>query len=486
VLEPAAKLNTTGVQVRTKMAVEPGGYTDVHLAELRERISWLVSLRWMATVGVLATVSIVPRFVGVRLAEVPLYLITAGLAAYNLALWAVSHWLPTVTRGRKLPYFANLQIGMDLAFLTALLHFSGGVENPFICYYVFHIVIASILLSRAATYGQVTLAMGLLVAMATLEATGLIKHYHLGLVSEDLYRSRIYVFAVLFAIGTMLAFCAFMATSITARLRAREGEIVRLSASLQEHTGDLEKAYESLRLLEQEKSDYLNRVAHHLRSPLATLENMLAVVSEGRTGALPEKSQEMLERARARVRNMLELARDLLVLSRAREAVRASGQKMVDLVGILKGLESDLQQQAAARSVSLLISPSSHAMEVPGDSESLSELFENLISNAIKYTPAGGQVRVELVPRGNQVELSVSDTGIGIPAEEMPRVFDEFYRASNAREASKEGTGLGLAIVKAIAEGHGGKISLTSEVGVGTTFRVLLPTGSAPRQHANG
>jgi len=460
------------------MAAGSVSETEVHLAELRERVSWLVSLRWVAIVGVLATVLLVPPVLGVHLSERPLLLITAGLGSYNLALWLVSRWLPGATRGRALPYFANLQIALDLVFLTALLHFSGGIENPFVCYFVFHIVIASILLSRGATYFQVTLAIAMLVAMSLLEATGKIGHYHLDVLGHELYQSRIFIFAMLFAIGTMLYFCAFMATSITARLRYREGEIVQLSSSLREHTDDLEKAYESLRRLEREKSDYLNRVAHHLRSPLATIENLLAVVSEGRTGTLSEPAHEMLERGRARVRTMVELARDLLVLSRAREASRVGARQRVDLVGIVRAVESDSQERAAAGSVSLVVSPAAQRVEVPGDAESLGELVENLVSNAVKYTPAGGQVRVELRPLEGQAELRVSDTGIGIPAEEMDRIFDEFYRASNAREARKEGTGLGLSIVKATVEGHGGQITVTSEVGAGTTFRVLLPSGS--------
>lgn len=110
-----------------------------------------------------------------------------------------------------------------------------------------------------------------------------------------------------------------------------------------------------------------------------------------------------------------------------------------------------------------------------GDPESISDLLENLISNAVKYTPAGGKVRVVIDRKGDRVEISVSDTGIGIPAAEKERIFEEFYRASNARESGKEGTGLGLSIVQAIASAQGGEVSMESEVGAGTTFRVPLP-----------
>ena len=458
------------------MRAQLGVQGDSQTEELRERIWWLVRLRWAAAAGVTVVVWSVPRLVGVPLAERPLYLITAGLAGYNLVLWVASYRLPFAARPFLLKAIANLQIGVDLLFLTALLHFAGGIENPLVCYYVFHIVIASILLSRRATYAHTVLALGLVSLMAGLEATGRIAHYHLaGFTGSEHYRSPTYVFAILLVVGSMLTFTAFMATSITAQLRRREGEVVRLSQSLQEHTADLERAYEELSRLERGKSEYLHRVAHHLRSPLAALERMLAVVSEGRTGPLNEKSHEMIVRAGERVRNMLDLARDLLALSRAQETSPLAHRQPMDLAEILASVENDFRPQAASNSVSLESKVGAQVSPIVGDPESISDLLENLISNAVKYTPAGGKVRVVIDRKGDRVEISVSDTGIGIPAAEKERIFEEFYRASNARESGKEGTGLGLSIVQAIASAQGGEVAMESEVGAGTTFRVLLP-----------
>ncbi len=430
----------------------------------------------MAILGALVTIWVAPRLLRVELYEYPLRLIVAALAAYNLVFWAIGRWVPRATTGPAVSHFANLQIALDLIALTALLHFAGGIENPFVCYYVFHIVIASILLSRAATYLQAALAIGLLIAMAVLEARGALPHYHLkGLLDETLYRRPAYVFGILFAVGTMLLFAAFMATSITSRLRRREAEIMHLSDALREHADDLSRAYEALRQLEGARTDYLHRVAHHIRSPLATLERMLAVVSEGRTGRLPERSQEMLDRARLRVRDVLDLARDLLVLSRTREALPLVDRTQVDFASSVREAEGEFRQQAASASVSLRVSIPEESVEVVGDAEALGQLLENLVSNAIKYTPEGGEVRISVEDRTDQVQLCVSDTGIGIPQAERDEIFEEFYRATNARESGKDGTGLGLSIVKAIAQTHDGEVSFESEEGKGTSFRVLLP-----------
>jgi signal transduction histidine kinase len=458
--------------------------SDVHIQELTDRIAWIIRLRWLAAAGVAVTVWAAPRLFNIKLAEAPLYLITAALAFYNTLLWSITRWVPAARQGFPLLCFANVQISADLVFLTALLHFSGGIESPFVCYFVFHIVIASILLSRRATYLQTALALGLLFGISTLQFTGLLPHYHLtGFTEQEQYRSPLYIFAVLFVVGSMLSFTAFMATSITARLRRREAKIFHLSAALRARAADLEQAYSALQRLEKEKSEYMHRVAHDLRSPLATVEQMLAVISAGRAGQIPEEPLRMLDKTRKRVRQISKLARDLLALSRAREARLTAITKKVDLGAIAAGLENEFRQHPEAASLSLEFQVAPNLPRIIGDPGSLAELLENLISNAVKYTPPHGEVRIILRQEDGHLEIRVIDSGIGIPVEEQSRIFDDFYRAGNARESGKEGTGLGLSIVQAITHAHGGRVSVESRVGFGSTFRVLLPL-SPPQKPA--
>jgi len=456
------------------MALRNQDGTGTHIQELRDRISWLIRLRWLAIAGVACTIWLTPRLLGVRLPEGPLYLLTASLAGYNCLLWGCCR-RASVSVGPWSSWFTNFQISADLAFLTGLLHFAGGIENPFICYFVFHIVIASILLSRRAAYLQTLLAFGLLSTMGGLEAARLVPHYHLlGLFVSELARLPIYLFAVLFVIGTMLALTAFIASSIIARLRAREVEVQQLSRSLQERAAETQAAYESVRGLEREKSEYMYRVAHDLRSPLATVGTMLAVVAAGKTGRIPGKAREVLDRAHSRVHSLLGLSGDLLALARARAMRFEKRTEIIGLSELLVDLEGGFRQAAQASEVSLQISTAT-GLRVRGDSPSLAALLENLVGNAMKYSRPGGRVSIAVRLVGSQMEIVVSDTGIGIPEEEQQKIFDEFYRARNAHGAAEEGTGLGLAIVKAIVEAHQGSVEVESELGVGTTFRVLLP-----------
>jgi signal transduction histidine kinase len=453
-----------------------GRTVEMHAQELRARIAWIIRLRWMAAAGVAATIWLVPQIFAISLDQRPLYLVTLGLAFYNLLLWSALHWIPQVERGLGLSLFANLQISLDLLFLAALLHLSGGVENPFAAYYVFHIVIAGILLSRRAAFGQMALALLIFVAMALAEFSGLLPHHHIAhYLGLDIYRNPTFLAATIFVMGTTLGFTAFMATSIVARLRQREAEIVTLSDSLGDRAAELQTAYDALRRLEREKSAYMQRAAHDLRSPMSAVDLLLAVVIEGRTGELSEKGLDLLQRARRKIDQIIDLSGDLLTLSRAREAAFEAAPRKLDLVETIAKVVEELSPRAEEASIALSVNTPEQPVPVMGDAASLTELVENLLSNAVKYTPEGGKVTLDLVAQGERAVLTVRDSGIGIPEVDREHVFEEFYRAPNARESGKEGTGLGLSIVKAIVDSHKGTISVESEPGEGTSFRVTLP-----------
>jgi signal transduction histidine kinase len=465
------------------MMVPPEHTSEVQTQELTARIAWIIRLRWVAGAGVGATIWLVPPLFGISLQMIPLTLVTLALVVYNGLLWAVRRWVRPAGHGFGLQLFANGQITVDLLFLTALLHLAGGAENPFICYYVFHIVIASILLSRRATYVQVALALALFMGMILSEAGGILPHYHLsGYLGAELYRSATYLAATSIVVGTLLGFTAFMATSIVGRLREREAEIVTLSLSLGERASELQQAYDELRALEREKSEYMRRAAHDLRSPMAAVDVLLAVVEEGRAGEISEKGQEMLQRARRKIAHILDLASDLLTLSHAREAAFEAQLRRVDLAEIVRRSTEEFRPRAESSSVVLDVNAEDGPVVVMGDSGSLNELLDNLISNSIKYTPSGGEVEVTLSKGAEGVVITVRDTGMGIAADDVGQIFNEFYRSQEACESGQDGTGLGLSIVQAIVESHKGTITVDSELGKGSVFRVVLPSAPTPAQ----
>src|SRR3989338_1256387 len=190
---------------------------------IRERIHWLIKLRWIAAAGVSLTVFFSSKILKFSLPFFPLYTTIIFLAAYNLVFSLSLSLIRGKASLRLMNRIANAQISLDLLSLTALIHFSGGVENPFIFYFIFHMIIAGILLSRRASFLQATLAALLFLAMAVSEYSGILAHHGLGrFIGQDRYNNFIYLSGVSFVFISTIYIAVYMAASISQKLRERE------------------------------------------------------------------------------------------------------------------------------------------------------------------------------------------------------------------------------------------------------------------------
>ncbi len=228
------------------------------------------------------------------------------------------------------------------------------------------------------------------------------------------------------------------------------------------------------RELDRLKDEFVATVSHELRTPLTSMMGFLEMIREGEAGDLTPDQQRFLAIVYRSSERLQRLVGDLLFVAR----LDANGLQLrfadVDVAEIV----SDAAESAAALARSRSLDLRTELAGVPavtGDKERLSQLVGNLISNALKFTPEGGTVTARAFTDGNSAVIEVADTGIGIPESEQSRLFQRFFRSSTATEQAIPGTGLGLVISKAIAEAHGGSISVQSEVGAGTCFRVELP-----------
>ncbi len=225
------------------------------------------------------------------------------------------------------------------------------------------------------------------------------------------------------------------------------------------------------------KAWFFHKAAHQLRSPLHALLSMFKVLQEGYLGELNQKQKEAVARCENRIRLMGELVEDLLKIGQRRSETSPRSLKPMNLGDAIRQVTSLFLEQAKAKGVVLELDIKEPMPDVLADEGLLDEVLTNLISNGIKYTPAGGIVRICLVKEGRGwLRLEVSDTGIGIPKEELPQLFTEFFRASNARATVEHGTGLGLVIVKEALSRMRGSIQVKSRQGEGTTFTCLIPT----------
>jgi signal transduction histidine kinase len=468
-------------------------------------VGWLITLRWLAIAGVVAAVEIGRRLLEAPLRAAELYTVVAALALYNVILTIIrmrlqrglgrlvraTPWrilrplLPRPLWGiaeegevLRAALFANVQISIDLVFLATLLHLAGGIENPFIFFFLFHGNISSALLSRRITYVQVTFGFALICLVAAGECAGVLPHYPLdGLFLGVRYDDPVTVAVMLLVLGLTLSISVYMCSTIIARLRNREREVVVLSQELSNKTQELQSAYESIRQTEQMKSRYLRKVAHELRGPLGTVQTALRVVLKGLTGEIPAQTRDLVGRAERRARELIAVMEDLLELSRVREGRFSPEKAVLDPAQLVLEVVADFESRASDAGLTLEVDVASDTGPIEGDRSGLQQLVRNLLGNAVRYTPSGGRIAIGLHRRDDALELVVQDTGIGIPPEDLPHIFAEFYRAGNARARTEDGTGLGLSIVKAVADQHGGVVHVDS-LPEGTRIAVVLPTAS--------
>lgn len=226
---------------------------------------------------------------------------------------------------------------------------------------------------------------------------------------------------------------------------------------------------------EQVRRDFVANVSHELRTPLASLK---AVIETLEGGALDDKpaAREFLLRAEGEVDRLVEIVEELLELSRIESGELPMARTPVDLGAIARRAVERLRHQAERAGVSLELAGATTTPGVVGDAERLERVVVNLLHNALKFTPAGGAVRVRITCENGSAGVHVIDTGAGIAREDLPRVFERFYKVDRARAGA--GTGLGLAIVKHTVEAHGGSVAVESEEGRGSTFSFSLPVAA--------
>jgi two-component system phosphate regulon sensor histidine kinase PhoR len=235
-----------------------------------------------------------------------------------------------------------------------------------------------------------------------------------------------------------------------------------------------------LKELDKMKSEFIAMVTHELRAPIAAVEQQLTVILNKMAGEVTPKQEHLLSRAKERTKGLLTLIKDLLDLSKIEAGKMVQYKEPINLQEVIQRVVDLMRAEAENKKIDLQFSPPSQISLIHADRNSMEGIFTNLISNGIKYTPEGGKVWITLGEEGDFVKASVSDTGIGIKKEDLPRIFDKFYRVKTTETRQIVGTGLGLSIVKSIVDAHLGSISVESEEGGGTTLTVLFPKESNP------
>jgi len=472
----------TGSKNKKFLAEEVGLEHNPEEAAFRMWLRVFITIRWITILGILAATLVASRIFHVGFPATAAYAVCLFITLCNLALLYQARRLrkmPTSQAIHQSRIWGTVHLLLDLAAFTVLLHFTGGIENPFIFYFVLHIIGASIILHYMSVYLLATSVIVLVALLVGLEYAGAIPHVNLvGFADPTLYREGSYVLAVLLVLGSALFAATYMATSVAGELRKSQRAVVNLSQRLlKKRTGELERASVEIAKLEEEKNRFLRFLgiaAHDLKAPLTAIQGFLWIMLGGYSGDITDKQRNMLERSTFRIKELLNLISDLLDIPRIETGQIVEEMKLTSLGKVIKASIGDLRGAAKEKKLKLEVELPPALPRIDGSAPRLQQAVTNLVSNAINYTPEGS-VTVRVSEEAKEIRVEVRDTGIGIPAEDLPRLFEDFFRASNVET---KGTGLGLSITRRIVEAHGGRIWAESpcpETGKGSRFTFTLP-----------
>jgi signal transduction histidine kinase len=600
--------------------------------ELIARVAWLIRLRWIAALGVILAIGVAGCTLHLFVQKWELLSVAVAIAGYNTVFYGC---LKNLRRNpsagiEQFSRFAAVQFFVDWLALILLAHYTGGIDSPVIFYFIFHVIIASILLPPRACYFHAAIGVGLVCGLALLEYFAILPHESLPSFHEDHFNQPVFVAGTLFFFSTSILVSTYLATSITRQLWARTRQLARLKERLESalhksetlyeiaqavtstlnfkevldriarlatqainakgcsirlldaerrllltqasfglseeylgkgpieveksqgnretlrgkvvvvldatqdpgfqypreaekegihsvislplsvranpfgvlrlYTGEVRRfteeeiaflsalanqgavaienarAYRKLEELEKAKSDFVFTVAHELKGPMAAIQSLLQVLQEGYAGQVADKQKGLIGRMERRLAALQSLIRDLLALGALKGELPAAKATDVVLNDVARLVVETMQPEAEKKGVELTVEIPGTPLTIRANAEDLERLLGNLLQNAIHYTPAHRTVRLRIAGGDRSLSLVVADTGIGIPPESIGHIFEEFYRARNAKEMG-EGTGLGLSLVKKIVDRYHGEVTVASKLGEGTSFQVILPRG---------
>lgn len=429
---------------------------------------WFIRIRWIALVILVISTYAVSNILEIPIREKPIYQLATVLFVLNIVHALLIRRIKKRSSAkivRRIKREIHFQIITDLLILTLIIHFSGGVENPLILFYFFHMIIASSIFSTVQSYLYAGYAILLVASLALFECYGIIPHYHLeGFVSQEHYKDTLFVYG---------AGLIFTCTSVL---------IVSLSHMIIYRSIKTEETYVKTNIeLENKdklKNEYVLRVTHDIKGHVAAIMSCLDVIRTKITGPLNESQEEFTQRAYNRARLLSGFIENLLNLTKKRLQHDKEFEEF-SLRDLINKILPPVQILANDKSIDINVFIDRSVRKIIANPYAIEELYSNLLLNAVKYTHEKGHIELSVRNRLNHIITEISDSGIGIPKEELPKVFDEFYRASNVPKDIRTGSGLGLSIAKQIVDNHKGKIWVNSEVGVWTKFTFILPKNPA-------
>lgn len=428
-----------------------------NVEDLRARLGWHINLRWIAIIGVLSSIPVSREMFIYNISYNSIVNITAAMLVINLTYFFLYRYLPLINEIYEIIY-AEIQVITDLIILSFLIHYSGGIDNPFYSLYLVPTILSGIIFPGKLIPFLNALISALLLSFWTLaEYNGITDRYMLepGDVSLSRLITSLSAFYLVNFVGIYIIY------NFMQRYRLLKSVIDDKNAQLEKSIEDRNKAYRF--------------AAHEMKAPLTAIKSTLDVVRDIYGNSLAAEANDMLGRAEKRTSQALDMIKELIVITQYNLGVESIRFEKVDFTCWLKDTIELQSAYAKMKSISLQFQDIPKHREVEIDKAGLEHIVSNLVNNAIRYTQNGGCVTVEPFIKSDSFGFSVKDTGIGIAEDEIDKIFNEFFRTKQARQMEKFGTGLGLNMVSQIVKRNGGTVKVNSKPGAGSNFTVMIP-----------
>ena len=425
---------------------------------LHDRISWSIRLRWLAIGGFFVASLVIKYGFALVIPYESMWIALGILGLLNVVYYIVMKFVKELSFVGEL-IVLHVHIIVDLAFLTLIVHYCGGVENPINLFYVFHVVISSIMFPGLIPLFFATLVVFLFGGLIFLEYNGYIEHYcifNTGIHENDV---AIYIFLIIFVITVYIS--AYICMTFMQVYRNTKRQVDQQNKRLIE--------------TDKRKSSFFRYSSHELKSPIIAIKSALDSILLTYSDKLDSRASNLMQRASARAAQMLEILKELLELSRNYSNHDDQAKTLINVHELLHETVAEEKPYAEQKHIQFKIHLTAQPSEIFGNRGALQRVFRNLINNAVQYTKNDGCVEIRSQINGKKLRITLKDNGIGIPKSDLLKVFDEFFRAPNARQMITFGTGLGLSLVKKIIEEHNGLVEVESMEGEGTTFTISLP-----------
>ncbi len=475
--------------------------------ELFGRLGWFIKIRWAFLAGLLLTVVFARYLLGIELPYSRIVAVGAFILSYNSLLFfrhrSVQKKGTPDPRATHLE--ANLQIGADYVSLSAVIHFAGGVENPFIFLYLLHVIIGSILLSRRQVWAHALLAYFLFLAVVFSEYAGIIPHYTVrGVFQVPKHQNLWFVLSVSSSLLITLLTTIAMSTNLVNSLRAREFELMETRAMLQKKSEEFEGANRELRekqmlLVQKEKLASLGQLsagmAHEINNPIQFIQGNMHILNEAMDTILPildrrAETNPNLTVARLRYPFFREHVRTLLndmysgtvriadIVKDLKQFARADEGRLDEDVNVNEVVRSSLRLvHNKIKRHQVVTELDANNPKITGNASKIEQVLVASLINAAEALADRGTGVITVATRCEEANggtsIEISDNGSGMTDEVRQRLFDPFFTTKQR----SGGTGLGLSIAYGIMKDHNGRIDVDSRVGEGTTFRFYFPGG---------